>query len=90
MRVLFEYRTASVADRIVQPVEVRVDGSKIFVIVTHQDSDPRWQMLIVSPTGMPAVNLLGVAMVLAQPYIEKVPRWKYNLSQSYSGIIVHF
>lgn len=81
VRVVFEYRTISSVDRTAKPVDVRVDGNKIFIVVTHHEIDPKWQMLAVTPTGMPAVNLIGVGMVLAKPYLEKDPHTDIDIQK---------
>jgi hypothetical protein len=73
VRVHFEFRTISVVDQTTKPIDVTIDGNKIFIVMTRQDADPKWQMLTASPAGLPAVNLLGIGWVLARPYIEADP-----------------
>jgi len=73
VRVHFEFRTISVGDQTTKPIEVTIDGNKIFIVMTRPDADPKWQMLMASPAGLPMVNLLGVGWVLAKPYLEPDP-----------------
>ena len=81
VRIMFEYRTTSVVDTSSKPLEMRLDGNRIYFTITHQSVDPKWQMLTVSPDGKPALDLIGVGTVLVTPLVEKDPRNDFDVQR---------
>jgi hypothetical protein len=73
VRIFFDFRTISVSDQTTKPLDIKIDGNKIHIHVTYQSADPKWKMLTVSPVGQPALNLLGLGLVLVEPYLGTDP-----------------
>lgn len=71
IRITFEYTTVSVSNESAKELEVAIDGNKILIKKTRKESSINWNMLMASPGALPAINLIGVGMVLAKPWTEK-------------------
>jgi hypothetical protein len=69
--VIFSYQAVSVLDPAIDPVQVVVDGNRIYITETYLWIPPYWQMLSAGPAGGLGVNLIGVGMYLAKPFLDK-------------------
>lgn len=73
VRIVFSFRVLDIVDQTAQPLDIQIDGNQIFLTITRQDVNDNWHALTSSPAGTPAANLLGIAIILAKPYIENDP-----------------
>ena len=79
VRINLEFSSVSSVDQGLDPLKIKVNGNNISIAINYKVADPKWMMLMAGPSALPTVNLLGVAMILAKPYIEPNPRLDFDV-----------
>ncbi len=72
--LIFRYQDIESPDLDLPPPKIRVEHRKIFLTYQYPTSNPAWKLVTPTPSGTAlAINLLGIAQTIIQPYIEKDP-----------------
>jgi hypothetical protein len=81
VRIYLEHLTVFSKDPATEPLQIVVDGNKIFITFTHQLTDPKWQAFMASRdkegNANVGVNIIGIGKLLydalnpADPLLDK-------------------
>jgi hypothetical protein len=72
--LIFRYQVIESSNLDLPPPKVSVEHSRIFLTYQYPTSNPAWKLVTPTPSGTAlAINLLGIAQTIIQPYLEKDP-----------------